>query len=315
MPATTREPLNDEHGIRTTTRTRPEPAGEPAPTTVDPSPTPVEDAPEQPDPEPSPMRTHYPDGEPIDLNAIDLDRLRQRPDMSHAPLSDRLPTDDLRDDHPLSVWEAVAEVTRQIKAIAKDKRTEGGERYNFRGIDDALEALHPILGDVGLVLLPGEVVERERETRQTAKGGTLNVCHLRVRYMMVGPDGSSMTGEAWGEAGDSGDKATQKAASQSYKTFVFQTFSIPTRDSARDEPDAVTEESHPFTAEQRNRAAAAWSAALDAATYDRLAQIRAAALAEELLGAPVDPAGGRPLGVLFDERRAQIESAPIAGQS
>jgi hypothetical protein len=221
----------------------------------------------------------------------------------------------LREDYPLTVWEAVAEVTRRIGVVPKSRETTGGERYNFRGIDEALEALHPILGDVGLVLLPGEVVERERETRQTAKGGTLNVCHLRVRYTMVGPDGSMMTGEAWGEAGDSGDKATQKAASQSYKTFVFQAFSIPTRDSARDEPDAVHEESRPFTGDEFERAARAWTAAQGAETVEALAGVRQRAL--QLLGVPVRTAGGSaaPLAVLIDERRAQIEAVPAGVQS
>jgi hypothetical protein len=78
-------------------------------------------------------------------------------------------------DYPLTVYEAVAEVTRRVSHIAKDRRTEGGERYNFRGIDDVLAALHPILGDVGLVILPGRMIEHRRETRATAKGGTLNV--------------------------------------------------------------------------------------------------------------------------------------------
>jgi hypothetical protein len=229
--------------------------------------------------------------------------------VEYGPDAERLDAE-----YPLSVWEAIAEVTRQIKAIAKTGETKGAERYNFRGIDDALEALHPLLGDVGLLLLPGEVVERERETRQTAKGGTLNVCHLRVRYTMVGPDGSMMTGEAWGEAGDSGDKATQKAHSQSYKTFVFQTFSIPTRDSVRDEPDAVHEESRPFTGDEFERAARAWTAAQGVETVEALAGVRQRAL--QLLAVPVRTASNSsaPLAVLIDERRAQIESVPAGVQ-
>lgn len=253
----------------TETRTRPEPVGEPAP-------TPIEDL-----PVPSPPLPREPE---------------------------RTPDDEQRDDYPLTVWEAIAEVTRQTKAITKDKQTTGGERFYFRGIDDALEALHPIFGEVGLVLLPGEVVRESWETRATAKGGTLNVARLLVRYMMVGPDGSSMTGEAWGEAGDSGDKATQKAHSQSYKTFVFQTFSIPTRDSARDEPDAVSEASRPFTADEMERAERALGAAQATTTVEELAGVRHRALT--LLDVPVRLADGTtsPLGYLIDLQRRKIEA-------
>jgi hypothetical protein len=216
-----------------------------------------------------------------------------------------------RDDHPLSVWEAIAEVTRQIGHIAKGHQSTAGERYWYRGIDDVLEALHPILGDVGLVLMPGEVTSHRRETRTTAKGATLNVAILDVRYRLIGPDGTRTWGASSGEAHDSGDKATQKALSQAFKTFCLQTFSVPTQASADDDPDATGEEAAPPTAQQRERAEAAASAAARAESYDRLAVIRHQAAQEGLLGVSVSGGGERavPLGVLFDLRRAELEGA------
>jgi hypothetical protein len=274
----------------TRARRRPEPAGEPRPTPVEDVPDVVTPAPREPAPEPQPDQ------------GFGLSRAAE----IQRVLADHTPDGDLRDDHPLSVWEAIAEVTRLIGVIPKDKRTEGGERFLFRGIDDALEALHPILGDVGLVLLPGEVVRESWDTRATAKGGTLNVARILVRYRLIGPDGSSTTGEAWGEAGDSGDKAVQKAHSQSYKTFVFQTFSIPTRQSAADEPDATHEPSRPFTGEEVARATRAFEAALAADTVEALAGIRSRAL--DLLPVPVVHEGTlAPLAYRFDQRRALIE--------
>lgn len=220
-----------------------------------------------------------------------------------------------RDDAPLAVHEAVAEVTRRIGIIAKTRRSQGpGENYNFRGIDDVLEALHPILGDVGLLILPGEVIEQQREQRATRAGGTLNVCHLRVRYLLVGPDGTRLTGEAWGEAGDSGDKATQKAHSQSYKTFCLQTFSIPTQQSAADDPDGSSEPARAFTAEEVGRASNAWQAAKQDTTVAALGETRNRAL--HLLQVPVPmPEEGGPvaLGILFDRRRAELERAAQQG--
>jgi hypothetical protein len=211
-------------------------------------------------------------------------------------------------DYPLTVHEAIAEVTRQVSHIAKDRRTEGGERYNFRGIDDVLAALHPVLGDVGLVILPGRMVEHRRETRATRNGGTLNVALVRVRYKLIGPDGTKTSGEAWGEAGDAGDKATQKALSQAYKTFALQTFSIPTEESRRDDPDVTNEPGRPFTGEEVGRASNAWQAAKQADSLDALVGVRRRA--EHLLDVPVpmpEDGGSAPLSVLFDRRRAELE--------
>jgi hypothetical protein len=213
------------------------------------------------------------------------------------------------DDHPLTVWEAIAEVTRQIGAIEKTGRSTEG--YRFRGIDQALAALHPILGDVGLVIMPGGVVREQWETRATAKGGTLNVARLLVSYTFVGPDGTRLAAAAWGEGADSGDKATQKAHSQSYKTLVFQTFTIPTEASAEDEPDATNEAARPFSAEEVQRANTAAQAAADAGTVEALAGVCRRAL--HLLDVPITMVDGSlvPLSVLFDQRRAALEA--VAG--
>lgn len=214
-----------------------------------------------------------------------------------------------RDDNPLSVWEAIAEVTRRIGHIAKDKSTESGERYRYRGIDDVFEALHPLLGDVGLVIMPGRMIEHRRETRATSKGGTLNVAMVRVRYRLLGPDGTHTSGEAWGEAHDSGDKATQKALSQAYKSYALQLFSIPTEASAADDPDRTNEPGRPFTGEEVGRASNAWQAAQRVTTVEELAGVRRRALT--LLDVPVpmpEDGGMAPLSVLFDRRLTELDS-------
>ncbi len=210
---------------------------------------------------------------------------------------------------PRSVGEAISEVTRRIGAIEKTGRSTEG--YHFRGIDQALAALHPILGDVGLCILPGAVEREQWETRATAKGGTLNVARLLVGYTFVGPDGSTLPAAAWGEGADSGDKATQKAHSQSFKTLVFQTFTIPTEQSAEDEADATNPAARPFTGEEIQRAHNAWLAAQGADSLEKLSGIRRRAL--ELLAVPLDGGSADPAAALaplswwFDQRRAELE--------
>jgi hypothetical protein len=305
------------------TRARPEPAGEPAPVTIDPSPTPVEDVPEQATPAPEPdedvSRALLP-GAPFDDDTIAAFRRAQLAAYERgevgigaliaAPphLDDRTPVDDLRDDHPLSAPEALAEVMRRVPAIAKGRTSDQG--YRFRGIDDVYASLHDLFAEVGLVVLP-RPVERIGEVRLVGKADNPRsqyVTHLLVEFRFLASDGTSEVCSAWGEGSDMGDKATQKAHSQAMKSALLETFLIPTEESQRDEPDATNPDpGRAFTADEVERASRAWGAAFEAETVEQLAGIRQRALA--LLAVPVADAGGTiaPLGYRFDQRRAQIE--------
>jgi hypothetical protein len=292
---------------RTSTTTQPTPLEETEPT------TPAPPAPSPAEPEPEPQSGPEPTAEELDEAAA-----RRREAVAGglpgggallAPLHGwRDPFTEFaaaqREDYLLSVEEAIAEVTRRIGAIEKTGRSTEG--YRFRGIDQALAALHPILGDVGLVIVPGKVVREQWETRATAKGGTLNVARLLVSYTFVGPDGTRLRAAAWGEGADSGDKATQKAHSQSYKTLVFQTFTIPTETSAEDEPDATNEPARPFSRDEVERATRAFGVALEQDSVEGLASVRHRALA--LLTVPVLNEGQvAPLSWWIDQRRTELE--------
>lgn len=285
-------------GRRTTTTTQPTPLEETEPT--GPAPSPVE---------PQPTDTPEPTAEELDEAASRRAAAVANGRAGVGALLSPLDQWAQHEDYPLTVHEAITEVTRRVEYIAKDRTASQGGSYKYRGIDDVFTALHPILADVGLVIMPGRVVESVWETRATASGGTLNVARLRVRYRLIGPDGTTTSGEAWGEGGDSGDKATQKAHSQSYKSFTLQLFSIPTEDSSRDEPDATNPPARPFTVEEQQRANNAHQAARDAADLGALVGVRRRA--EHLLNVPVTMVDGSlvPLSVLFDRRRAELEGA------
>jgi len=273
----------------------------------------------EPEPEATSAPEPEPEPEPEEDAAAQFDQHNgesptppaQSRNLFGFPLHPQMPQPE---EYPLTVGEAIAEVTRRVPHIAKDRRASQGGSYAYRGIDDVLEALHPLLGDVGLVIMPGRAVREVWETRATSSGGTLNVARLLVRYRFIGPDGSRTSAEVWGEGADSGDKATQKAMSQAYKSLCLQTFSIPTEASAADDPDATNPAAAPPTPEQVHRARQAWAAAADADSYERLAQIRNQASREGLLGItvvqpPGAVVGDAALGALFDLRRAELEGA------
>jgi hypothetical protein len=127
-----------------------------------------------------------------------------------------------------TVHQALAAVMAEVGAIGKD-RDNDQQRFKFRGIDDVQNALHGPLAKHGVLIVPS-VLERIAETRQTANQKSMNVVHLHVAFSLHGPAGDELTGSAWGEAQDSGDKATGKAHSMALKTFLLETFMVPTKD-------------------------------------------------------------------------------------
>lgn len=123
-----------------------------------------------------------------------------------------------------TVHEALASVTKALEGIGKNRRNKE-QGYNFRGIDDVLKALHPLLGEHGVTFVP-DVVEREYEERVSAKGTVGHCCHLHVRYRIYGPAGDWVEGSAWGEGLDYGDKSTNKAMTAAFKYVLFQVFAV-----------------------------------------------------------------------------------------
>jgi hypothetical protein len=129
----------------------------------------------------------------------------------------------------MKVYEAINAVQRQlaVEGISKGRRNQA-QGYNFRGIDDVYNVVSPLLGKYGLCILP-RCVEREVVERVNGKGNALFYVTLKAEFDFVSAeDGSKHTVVTYGEAMDSGDKATNKAMSAAYKYAVIQAFAIPT---------------------------------------------------------------------------------------
>jgi len=116
--------------------------------------------------------------------------------------------------------------------IGKDKRNQQ-QGFNYRGVDDVMNALAPILSKHGLLVLP-RVLKRDVLQRESKSGGTLFCVALEMEFdFIAAEDGSKHTvGPVIGEGMDSGDKASNKAMSIAYKYACFQAFCIPTEATA-----------------------------------------------------------------------------------
>lgn len=136
---------------------------------------------------------------------------------------------------------AVNEVKAAIAktGISKD-RSNQQQGYKFRGIDDVYNALAPIMAEANLVVYP-TVLKREVVERVNQKGTALFYTTVEVRFDFVSAiDGSERSVVTYGEAMDSGDKATNKAMSAALKYAYMQTFCIPTE--GDNDADAQTHE-------------------------------------------------------------------------
>jgi hypothetical protein len=130
----------------------------------------------------------------------------------------------------MSVYKAINNVQAALAktGISKAHRNSQGAGYNFRGIDDVYNAVAPLLAEHGLCILP-RMISRTCEERQSKSGGALFYVTVEAEFDLVcAEDGSKHTVRTFGEAMDSGDKATNKAMSAAYKYAAFQSFAIPT---------------------------------------------------------------------------------------
>ena len=195
----------------------------------------------------------------------------------------------------MKVYKAINAVQLALSknGIAKSRRNTQGSGYSFRGIDDVYNALSPLLAEHGLVIIP-RMMKRTSEERKSQAGNALFYVTVEAEFDFVSAeDGTMHTARTFGEAMDSGDKATNKAMSAAYKYAAFQSFAIPTEGN----PDADADTHHVASGmsasnladwiahidsstsvgELRERLAAAGAACLEVNDDAALAKIKAAA--------------------------------------
>lgn len=148
------------------------------------------------------------------------------------------------------VYKAISNVAKELAETGIKKGSKNQQQgFMFRGIDAVYNALAPALVKHGLLILP-RIIDRTVTERTTQKGGVLIYVTVKAEFDFVSvTDGSKHTVMTYGEAMDSGDKATNKAMSIAYKYAAFQAFCIPTEETAVD-ADAEVHNVTPRTPEQ-----------------------------------------------------------------
>lgn len=176
------------------------------------------------------------------------------------------------------IFGKMIEVMSRVPAIGKDKRnTQQG--FNFRSIDQVMNALQNILPEVGVFYLP-EVLESSREVRDSKNGGKNTFTTLKVKYTFYAADGSHVSATVQSEGMDTADKSSNKAMSGACKYALFQAFNIATEemiDPDADDPHAQqqqqTQQARP-AAQQQAQAQQAPAAPQQEAEFDEKAFLR-----------------------------------------
>ena len=123
-------------------------------------------------------------------------------------------------------------VKRDIGSVGKDQKNTG-QGWKFRGIDQFINALHPILNKHGVGILPSVVQHSEPKFITNEKSGkTAKNTQITMQYRFFAEDGSTVDIVVPAEGVDPGDKGTNKALSAALKYALIQTFCVPTEDMA-----------------------------------------------------------------------------------
>lgn len=139
-----------------------------------------------------------------------------------------------------NIYQSIASIMSDVEAIGKNKKNSQ-QGFMYRGIDDLYNDLQPKFAKHG-VFIASEVLDIQREERQSKNGGFLLWTVAKIRFTFYAIDGSSVSSIMIGEAMDSGDKGANKAMSIALKYCLFQLLLIPTEDVKKSDPDSEVHE-------------------------------------------------------------------------
>lgn len=143
----------------------------------------------------------------------------------------------------MKVYSSILAVQRELSAVGIAKGNFNKQQnYSFRGIDDFLQTLSPILSANGLMIVQTGIEQKSNVVTFAATGREMQMSEVTCQFTLFAEDGSNIVCYGAGKAMDSGDKALAKAISAAYKSFCIITFCIPVQgvpDSDADD-DAAT---------------------------------------------------------------------------
>lgn len=140
-----------------------------------------------------------------------------------------------------NIYAAFSAAMEEVQAVRKEGFNDD-QRYNFRGVDQVVNAVGPIFRKHKIIPVPHHTVASYRDV-QTSRGKPSREVTLTATYRFYGPAGDFIEAVVPGESMDSGDKGTAKAMSVAYRIVLLQSLCIPTDEK---DPDQDTYERAPM---------------------------------------------------------------------
>jgi hypothetical protein len=139
------------------------------------------------------------------------------------------------------IYQALVAVGGELAKVGISKsRQNEQQHFRFRGIDDVMNVVSPILSRNNVLMLV-DYTDYPDVERVTGKGATLIYSKVKGTFTFTSAeDGSQVSVTTFGVAMDSGDKSVNKAMSAALKYALLQTFLIPTESS--EDADSTTPE-------------------------------------------------------------------------
>ncbi len=135
------------------------------------------------------------------------------------------------------VYAKIAEVMKRVETVAKRGRNEH-HHYDYAMEADIVDALRPIMADVGLVMLSHQSAEREEQEVTLSGGGKSILVRIHHTFRFVDTeDASGIEVGVWGEALSSQAKASYICFTGAEKYVLMKTFLVATgNDPEEEEP-------------------------------------------------------------------------------
>jgi hypothetical protein len=124
------------------------------------------------------------------------------------------------------IYKKIGDILKEIEPVTKDKKNTQ-QNYNFRGIEQAVDMLSPILAKHGVFPTTENIESISSEAVQSKSGSAGYHYVNRYTFHFYAEDGSFVRTQADGEAIDYGDKSSNKAYSTAYREALWKLFVVP----------------------------------------------------------------------------------------
>lgn len=124
------------------------------------------------------------------------------------------------------IYKKIGEILKDIEPVKKAKDNTQ-QNYKFRGIEDAMNMLSPILAKHGVFPTTEKVEDVSSEGVVSKNGGAGYHYVRRYTFHFYAEDGSFVKTQVDGEAIDYGDKSSNKAYSTAYREALWKLFIVP----------------------------------------------------------------------------------------